>query len=622
MDFTAILNFTKKAAKNLAVGVAGAIQSSDSTKLVPAIAPLPIDDVDMSYGRPNHIQQDPNETDKKYEEVVVEAIKEVAQQRSLPYQKKPEVALAKGGLVKRETIAKVGEKEPEVVTPVKNYGESVELVYKQGASLIISSSLGFLKTLPPSPAKASVLAEANRLKNFFGITDTPKPQKTIGLKAPLVWWGSAKTTETAKEAPKVENKTQTPEKSSRSFSNPLRMVKNLKNLGKKFKLGKLLKKSKIGKGLRKVTASGTKLVKGAKKASMALLKKGSKKIAAKVGGKAIAKVGAKALGKGLLKKIPFIGMGAGLLFAGQRLMAGDFKGAMLEAASGIASTIPGVGTAVSVGLDATLAAKDMGVLPGQKEAEDQVSAAASPDPEKDMYNRPIILNPSTMKAWRRVVNAAAKDGVNLPMSVTSSYRSPEQQQALIDAAQAGDPNAISPAAVGQSPHGQGWAVDINYSSKANEWMRDKGAKFGFKWQGENDPVHFDFYNNEPNDKWLRPGKNKWIPNVDPVTTKTKSSGAVKTASDGGMPLWAKRNEREDELINEGKDPAEAAKQALAEFPVNVGGKSIGGGAVAPQVIPVPGKTKIVYVPEVTKAYVRNRNAVIEPFSKGSMEVVS
>ena len=187
MDFTAILNFTKKAAKNLAVGVAGAIQSSDSTKLVPAIAPLPIDDVDMSYGRPNHIEQDPNETDKKYEEVVVEAIKEVAQQRSLPYQKKPEVALAKGGLVKRETIAKVGEKEPEVVTPVKNYGESVELVYKQGASLIISSSLGFLKTLPPSPAKASVVAEANRLKNFFGISDTPKPQKAIGLKAPLVW---------------------------------------------------------------------------------------------------------------------------------------------------------------------------------------------------------------------------------------------------------------------------------------------------------------------------------------------------------------------------------------------------------------------------------------------------
>ena len=186
MDASIVTTFFKKAAKNLAVGVAGAIQSGDSTKLVPAIAPIPIDNVDMSYGRPNHIEQDPNETDKKYEEVVVEAIKEVAQQRSLPYEKNPEVALEKGGLVKRETIAKVGEKEPEVVTPVKNYGESVELVYKQGAALIISSSLGFLKTLPPSPAKGSVIAEANRLKSIFGIVETPKPQKTIGLRAPLV----------------------------------------------------------------------------------------------------------------------------------------------------------------------------------------------------------------------------------------------------------------------------------------------------------------------------------------------------------------------------------------------------------------------------------------------------
>ena len=97
-----------------------------------------------------------------------------------------------------------------------------------------------------------------------------------------------------------------------------------------------------------------------------------------------------------------------------------------------------------------------------------------------------------MKAWNKAVNAAAKDGINLPMSVTSSYRSPEQQQALIDAADAGDENAINPAPVGQSPHGQGWAIDIDYYSKANEWMRENGKKFGFQWQGEGDPVHFDF----------------------------------------------------------------------------------------------------------------------------------
>ena len=606
MDFTAILNFTKKAAKSLTVGVAGAVQSGDNTKIVPAIAPIPINDVDTSYGQANHIQQDPNKTEKKYEEVVVEAIKEVAKQRNLPYEKEPEVALEKGGIVKRETIAKVGEKEPEIVQPVKDYGESVEQIYKQGASLIISSSLGFLKTLPPSPAKASVIAEANRLKGIFGIAETPKPQATIGLKAPLVWWGGKK--QTATGAPVTKTTEQTPEKSTRSFmGNPMRMLKNLKKTGSKGL--KLLKKygGKAGKGIRKVAASGTKLVKGAKKASMALLKKGSKKIAAKVGGKAIAKVGAKALGKGLLKKIPFVGLGAGLLFAGQRLMAGDMKGAMLEAASGIAGTIPGVGTAISVGLDATLAAKDMGVLPDQKKAEQQTEGLSTPDPTKDFYGRPIILNPSTEKAWKKAVNAAAKDGVDLPASVTSSYRSPEQQQALIDAAQAGDPNAISPAAVGTSPHGQGWAVDIDYYSKANEWMRENGEKFGFKWQGEGDPVHFDLYNNEPNDKWLKPGKNKWIPNIDDPVGK-ESSGSIKTASGTGDAISAPNTS--------------SATDTLNEEPVTQGSGMTGGSdSSSPVVIPVP-QIKTIYIPAgLSKREkfdeLRKQKAIIDPHGKGS-----
>ena len=580
MDTSVITSFFKKAAKNLAVGIAGAIESSDDTKLVPAIAPIPVEAVDKSYGTTTPIEKPENED--KYEEVVLEAIKEVAQQRNLPYEKKPEVALEKGGIVKRETIAKVGEKEPEIVQPVKDYGESVEQIYKQGASLIISSSLGFLKTLPPSPAKASVIAEANRLKGIFGIAETPKPQATIGLKAPLVWWGGKK--QTATGAPVTKTTEQTPEKSTRSFmGNPMRMLKNLKKTGSKGL--KLLKKygGKAGKGIRKVAASGTKLVKGAKKASMALLKKGSKKIATKLGGKAVAKVGAKALGKGLLKKIPFVGLGAGLLFAGQRLMAGDFKGAALEAMSGAASMIPGAGTAISIGLDATLAAKDMGVLPGQKKAEDQVGAAPAPDPSRDMYGRPIILNPPTMKAWKKAVNRAAKDGINLPMSVSSSYRSPEQQQALINAAEAGDENAINPAPVGQSPHGQGWAIDIDFYSKANEWMREKGKKFGFEWQGEGDPVHFDYENNEKNDKWLQPGKNKWIPNIDPVTSETKSSGAVKTASGTGSVVSA--------------PSGSGSKETLNDEPVTQGSKdSSGNVVVAPRVVPVnmPPKEVIVY----------------------------
>ena len=625
MDTTAITNFLKNASKNLVAGIAGAVTSTDEVRVVPAIAPIPIDDVNTSYGAPEAIERPKKEEGKeqrKYEDIVEERIKEIAFKKSMPYT--PEVALQKGGIVKRETIAKVGEKEPEVVTPVKNYGEPVELVYKQGAALIISSSLGFLKTLPPSPAKGSVVAEANRLKSIFGIVETPKPQKTIGLKAPLVWWGGKSAAKTG--AMPTQKAAEGGGKKGGFGMNLLRTFRNIKNLGKKLKIGQRFKNLKLGKkvrnivaggkkatkGVAKVAKSGGKLLKGASKAGKALLKKGAKKVAAKVGGKAIAKVGAKALGKGLLKKIPFVGMGAGLLFAGQRLMSGDFKGAMLEAASGIASTIPGVGTAVSVGLDAALAAKDMGVLPGQKQAEEQQSGLQAPDPTKDMYGRPIVLNPPTMKAWIKAVNRAAKDGINLPMSVTSSYRSPEQQQALVDAAEAGDENVINPAQPGKSPHGQGWAIDIDYTSKANEWMRDKGKKFGFQWQGEKDPVHFDFINNDDNDKWLRPGKNKWIPNIDdpvgaPSSGEQKSGGSPQKADTSSITAPGTMPESVSTLNNE---------------PVIQGTTNIAGNIVPnPQVVPVPQQPQIITVPydmqgKEREEYIQNSLTLIDPYGKG------
>ena len=50
MDTSIITNFFKKAAKSLATGVAGAISSSDEVRLVPAIAPVPVEDVNEQYG--------------------------------------------------------------------------------------------------------------------------------------------------------------------------------------------------------------------------------------------------------------------------------------------------------------------------------------------------------------------------------------------------------------------------------------------------------------------------------------------------------------------------------------------------------------------------------------------
>jgi len=75
------------------------------------------------------------------------------------------------------------------------------------------------------------------------------------------------------------------------------------------------------------------------------------------------KVGKKAVGKGvgkmLGKKIPFVGLGLGALFAAERLARGDWGGALLELASGTASMVPTIGTALSVGIDGALMARDM-----------------------------------------------------------------------------------------------------------------------------------------------------------------------------------------------------------------------------------------------------------------------
>lgn len=82
----------------------------------------------------------------------------------------------------------------------------------------------------------------------------------------------------------------------------------------------------------------------------------------KVAEKAGAKVAAKTVGKSLLKKIPGLGLVAGLGFGAKRALGGDFLGALGEVASGAASTVPGIGTAASVGIDALLAGRDMGAF--------------------------------------------------------------------------------------------------------------------------------------------------------------------------------------------------------------------------------------------------------------------
>ena len=99
--------------------------------------------------------------------------------------------------------------------------------------------------------------------------------------------------------------------------------------------------------------------------------KGAASVAAK-GAATAGKTASKGLGKSLLKKIPGVGLLAGLGFGAQRAFSGDFSGAGLEVLSGLTSTLPGIGTAASMAIDGGLMAKDMGAFDGKEGAVPEV----------------------------------------------------------------------------------------------------------------------------------------------------------------------------------------------------------------------------------------------------------
>ncbi len=88
--------------------------------------------------------------------------------------------------------------------------------------------------------------------------------------------------------------------------------------------------------------------------SAQLTAKINEKVAAKTG----TKLGTKAVLKVGAKKIPLVGAAVGTVFAGMAAVKGDWQGAGMEFCSGLASCVPGWGTAVSFGLDAALIARE------------------------------------------------------------------------------------------------------------------------------------------------------------------------------------------------------------------------------------------------------------------------
>ena len=177
------------------------------------------------------------------------------------------------------------------------------------------------------------------------------------------------------------------DKAKKFLSNQGAKVGNkIKSVGKKV-AGKALEKGKTV--LKAAKSKGANLVNkiipksAKKKVAQKLVKTATKKTLQKAGAKVAGKLAAKTAVKVGLKKIPVVGLVAGLGFGLQRLMKGDITGALMEAGSGIASTIPGPGTAISAGLDAALIAKDVTGMKdgGQVSSPTQALIAEGGEPE-------------------------------------------------------------------------------------------------------------------------------------------------------------------------------------------------------------------------------------------------
>jgi hypothetical protein len=202
------------------------------------------------------------------------------------------------------------------------------------------------------------------------------------------------------------------------LKNAQNIIKNIANVGKN--IGKGVKG--IGKGIVNIGKSGIKGVKTAAKGAKAIVKGGGKGLL-----KGLGKFG----GKSFLKKIPIVGLGLGAAFAAGRLLSSppDWMGAALELGSGAASMIPGVGTAVSLALDAGTMVRDH----KKNQASGEVSAV-----EKDYKS---VVNTATNMDFSRSVKTSdlrlpSKGGVTVMDAIRLSDSA--RQQPGLDSSGDGD----------------------------------------------------------------------------------------------------------------------------------------------------------------------------------------
>ena len=241
---------------------------------------------------------------------------------------------------------------------------------------------------------------------------------------------------------------------------------------------------------------------------------------------------------------------------------------------------------------------------------------------EDRFGNDIILNNSTELAWQKAIRAAALDGVDLTSGVNSSFRTPDQQQQLLDLQAAGDPLVTQVAEIGTSPHQQGWGLDIAIGSPAHQWMLQNGKKYGFEWSGTEDAVHFNFVNNESNTKYLndlqpRRSRNNMERDLAPVSRdkdlvskKTKAKIGATTGALAGLGMMS------NDIV---APDLQTDKAIVSNEQVNQIDKNQAMISTQPNMIPIPIQTTVQVPVPIAKNETKEirRTLIIDTFDKGS-----
>ena len=241
---------------------------------------------------------------------------------------------------------------------------------------------------------------------------------------------------------------------------------------------------------------------------------------------------------------------------------------------------------------------------------------------EDRFGNDIILNNSTELAWQKAIRAAALDGVDLTSGVNSSFRTPDQQQQLLDLQAAGDPIVAQVAEIGTSPHQQGWGLDIAIGSPAHQWMLQNGKKYGFEWSGTEDAVHFNFVNNESNTKYLndlqpRRSRNNMERGLEPVprdkdlvSKKAKAKIGATTGALAGLGMMS------NDIV---APDLQTDKAIVSNEQVNQIDKNQTMISTQPNMIPIPIQTTVQVPVPIAKNETKEirRTLIIDTFDKGS-----